>query len=427
MIIESGSIPRKDACFQCYNPPVFYAASAVVGTLGLDAGIDVPRLMKLLQFACCMCGLASLGVCLLILKQLALSDWARWLAFATVCVLPRHVYLSAMHSNDTLCWLLMALSVYVLIHALEKKSALSFAALGATMTLAIFTKYTALVILPAVFAALVLAWHRKALPTRLAVVSMLAAFLLPVALLTGYMLNNVREYGEALPWNVKQYDPSISRPRDAAAIDFVSFKPWEDVETPMLAPGKLHSFWTLLYSGMWFDTEPYFVPVLDPDQGWWRHYYSWYRGEEPFPGENTSMPAAARLVAAGLIVLGLGPLFLIALGCVSIVSGRWARRAGASAEQWAVAGGLVVLLACTVAMVMVMTVRLPSFTTMKPSYLLGAAPALLLLLGAGIAECERRTAPRRIVTAVVGALAVVASTHVLWIGVVGVGRWLGGP
>src|SRR5439155_999242 len=166
--------------------------SAIIGKMALAGGMTPPHMMKLLQFVCCFYGIATLGVCYVILRKFPLSAFSSAIAFGAICFLPRHIYMSAMNSNDTISYLCVAISIY---------------------------------------------------------------------------------------------DPSVHRPRDPEPISFVSFKPWEDVVMPMLAPGKLHSFWTMLYSGMWFDTEPYFLSFLDANGDWWQHYYSWYRGEEPFPGK----------------------------------------------------------------------------------------------------------------------------------------------
>ena len=40
LIMQTGSIPAKDACWQCYQPPVFYIISAFVGKIVLALNID---------------------------------------------------------------------------------------------------------------------------------------------------------------------------------------------------------------------------------------------------------------------------------------------------------------------------------------------------------------------------------------------------
>ena len=266
LIMQTAAIPAKDACFQCYHPPVFYWISAIIGDMAVSGGMTPPHIVKLLQFVCCFYGIATLGVCYLILKRFPLSAFSSAIAFGAICFLPRHIYMSAMNSNDTISYLCVAISIYLTVVALERKLApLRLALLSIALTVTVFTKYTAFAVLPAVLAAVLWAYHVRLVVSRKQLwLSILAVFALPLSVLGGYLAANVKHYHSPLPWNVLLYDPSVRRPRDPEPISFVSFKPWEDAVMPMLAPGKLHSFWTMLYSGMWFDTSfPIFFPFSD--------------------------------------------------------------------------------------------------------------------------------------------------------------------
>ena len=123
LIMKTGVTPAKNACFQCYHPPVFYWISAAIGTMAVYAGVTLPHVIKLLQFVCCFYGIATLGVCYLILKKFPLSEFSTRIAFGAICFLPRHIYMSAMNSNDTISYLFVAVSIYLAIVALECKLA----------------------------------------------------------------------------------------------------------------------------------------------------------------------------------------------------------------------------------------------------------------------------------------------------------------
>src|SRR2546429_750057 len=153
LIMQTGAIPAKDACFQCYHPPVFYWISAIIGKMAVSGGITPAHMMKLLQFVCCFYGIATLGVCYLILKKFPLSAFSSAIAFGAICFLPRHIYMSAMNSNDTISYLFVAISIYLTIVALEHKLApLRLVILSIVLTVTVFTKYTAFTVLPAVLA-----------------------------------------------------------------------------------------------------------------------------------------------------------------------------------------------------------------------------------------------------------------------------------
>lgn len=417
MIIKSGIIPAKNACFQCYQPPVFYWISAMIGKLALTVGASGPQMIKLLQFVCCFYGILTVAICYLILKKFPLSDFSRLLAFGTVCFLPRHIYMSAMHSNDTLSYLLVALSIYLVIVAWERGlSPWILGVLSVVLSITLFTKYTAFAVMPMALTPFLLACFKwLELPRKKILISAISIVVLPMSILTTYMLANEKHYQSPLPWNLTMYDPSVHRPRDDGGISFFTFKPWEDIQTPMLVPGKLHSFWTLIYSGMWFDTEPYFLCFEDSNGNWWRHYYGWYRGEEAFPGENTTLPDLTNLEASGLITLGLFPLLLMLIGfyhCVKypiqggdLVQATPTQRIGLSMFP--------VLALFNAAGIIALTLRLPCYNSMKPSYFLSAVPAYMIFLSLGIMLCEKNEKIKRVIRMTFSALFVLAIIHVL--------------
>ncbi|MFL6538597.1 MAG: glycosyltransferase family 39 protein [Chthoniobacterales bacterium] len=415
MIIKTGVIPAKDACFQCYHPPVFYISSALIGGTAEAAGMTLPAMVKLLQFVCCFYGILLLPVCYLILNKFPLSDLAKIIAFASVCFLPRHIYMSAMHSNDTLSYLLVAVSLYLTIIALERGLALPWLLLlSLTLTVTIFTKYTAFAILPAVLAAILWSYRTRLVEQRKPLlVSLVVALGLPSLALGAYVLHNERHYNSALPWNVTLYDPAAQRPRDPGGINFWSFKPWEYARHPMLMPGHIHSFWTMLYSGMWFDTEPYFISVADTNAQWWQRYYRWYRGEDSFPAD---LPQFSRLITfpgGALIILGLVPLALMVEGCWAAAAGRWPGKLSLTPAQRASLVLFAVLLLCNIAEVVALTLRLPVYNAIKPSYLLNSSAAFLIFIAIGVMFCERNRVLRATVLASGGAIVTIATVHAL--------------
>ena len=419
MIIQTGMTPAKDACFQCYHPPVFYWISAIIGKFALTTGASEEQMMKLLQFLCCFYGILTVGMCYLILKQFPLSSFSRLLAFGTVCFLPRHIYMCAMNSNDTISYLFVAISIYLVTVAWQRGLPLwSLGALSAVLLITVFTKYTAFAALPAALAPFLLAFFKRlVIPRWKALASVAGIVVLPLSILTAYMLSNVRHYGSPLPWNLKMYDPSLHRPRDDAGISFFTFKPWEDVKTPLLAPGKLHSFWTLIYSGMWFDTEPRFQRYLDSNSDWWIHYFGWYRGEEGFPGRNPSLSDRTILEASGLIVLGIFPAVLMLAGfCLSV---KYAIIGGGPLQptpaQGICFGMFPVLVVFNAVGIIALTLRLPVFNSMKPSYFLGAMPAFAIFLALGLMPWERNETVKRVVIVAFSALFMLAILHVLHI------------
>ena len=417
MIMDSGTIPAKDACWQCYHPPVFYWISAMAGNIALNMGVNSAHILKFLQFIPCFYGILTLGVIYLILGKLPLSNFSSLIAFGTVCFLPRHIYMSAMNSNDTISYLFVALSIYLLVIAIERKlSPLILLTASVVISVTLFTKYTSYVLLPIgliVFASLL--WNRLNASRKQLTNFFVLVLLIPGAILSAYLISNVRNYGSPLPWNVPKLDFRIFQPRDKPSVDFFSFKPWESVNSPIIVPGKLHSFWTLVYDGMWFDNEPKFLYFMDSNENWWGHYYAWIRGEQNFPGDNPSMSHLTKLVGSCLIVLGLLPLLFVIIGIYSYFTGYWKIWTKANGADRVNMSIFPTLIFCNAAGMIALAVKCPVFSAMKSSYFLNSLPAFSVFLSLGLMPFEKNKYLRWPIVIAFGVLFALVGLHIMHI------------
>lgn len=318
LILKTGNIPAKDACFQCYHPPVFYYSSAVVAKALFSLGMTATAVAKSLQFLNCFYGILTLLVLYLILKRLPLSEISRFMAISIICILPRHIFMSAIHSNDTLTYLVISLCVYLLLITIDHGLSWRFAGLlGILLTLTIFVKYTAFLVIPTVAIPLgTLIFIKSAIPRSRSATVFLLVLLLPLFFLGIYMSNNFRDYGRVLPWNDSMINTSTEQPRDPEGISLVSFTPWQYINEPIILPGQIHSFWTMIYSGMWVDNEPKFTYYTNLNSSWWKQYGSWLIGEAAFPSSAIPISNYTRMITTGLLTCGLVPLGLLIIGLV---------------------------------------------------------------------------------------------------------------
>ena len=120
LIMQHGTIPAKNACWECFQPPVFYVVSAKIGLLSFDMGANPSQIKKILQFISCFYGIITLFVIYLILNKFTLSNFSKLISFGLICFLPRHIYMSAMHTNDTMAYLFVAICIYILIINIER-------------------------------------------------------------------------------------------------------------------------------------------------------------------------------------------------------------------------------------------------------------------------------------------------------------------
>jgi 4-amino-4-deoxy-L-arabinose transferase-like glycosyltransferase len=416
LIMKTGAIPGKDDCWQCYHPAVFYWISAMAGHVATYLGIvSLPRLLKFFQLVVCFYGILTLVMLYLILNKLPLSNFSRLLAFGTACFLPRHIYMSAINSNDTISYLLVALTIYLLLVAIEKKFPFFLlSSLGIVISVSLFTKYTSFVVLPViliVFASLV--YKRLFASPKQALLSFVLMIVVPVTILTADLLWNKKHYGSPLPWNVTRSDPSLIQPRDTEQFDFFTFKPWESIDRSIIVPGRMHSFWTLVYSGMWFDNEPKFLYFLVSNQSWWDHYYGWLKGEEKFPEGSPTMSKLTKVLGAGLTAFGLFPLLLMIRGFGKFFSRSW--RSHMTAEETVKMSIFPTLLFSNVVGIVALALRLPVYSAAKASYFLNSLPAFVVFLSLGLMACENSKHLKWTVMIAFSFLFCLASVHVLHI------------
>jgi len=414
LIMKTGAIPGKNDCWQCYHPPVFYWISAMAGHVAVHLGmVNLAQLLKFFQFVVCFYGILTLVVLYLILKKLPLSNFSRLLAFGTACFLPRHIYMSAINSNDTISYLFVAVSIYLLLIAIEKKFPfLLLLSVSIVISATLFTKYTSFVVLPIVlmlFASL--AYKRLFASRKQALLSFVLIILVPVTILSAHLIWNKKHYDSPLPWNVTRSDPSLIQPRDSEHFDFFTFKPWESIDLPIIVPGRMHSFWTLVYNGMCFDNEPKFLYFLVANQSWWDHYYGWLRGEEKFPEESPSMSQPTRLLGAGLTAVGLFPLLLMVRGFGNFFSRSW--RSRITAEEVVKMSIFPTLLVSNMAVMIALAVRLPVYAAAKASYFLNSLPAFVVFLSLGLMTCEKSKHLKWTVMIAFSFLFCLASMHIL--------------
>lgn len=116
-ILANGKIPSAADCWECYQPPLYYVVSAALCSVtqkaaatSADSGEHVGR--RTLQFVSLVAGCVTLWVCVLIFRRFSELAAHEALALSLVAFLPRHIYMSAMATNDALTYLLASLAVY---------------------------------------------------------------------------------------------------------------------------------------------------------------------------------------------------------------------------------------------------------------------------------------------------------------------------
>jgi hypothetical protein len=450
LIMEEGEIPPKQACWECFQPPVFYLISATIGNVTrVYLESDLAQQLKLFQFLPCLYGIATVYIVYLILRRVTISNFSRTLAFGTVCFLPRHIYMSAMHTNDTLSYLLVSLCAYLMLVAIDYnfysenveqvanlpprkqeshnlhsgwcmpslKTSVLMITLMVAILLALFTKSTALVLVPMVAAILVIAVSRRIITFgKRSAAFFILLFLVPSAVVGSVVLSDMKNYGQPLPLNIELLNVSLTQPPGKDALSFFSFKPWTTIKSPILAPDNVESFWTLIYSRMWFDMEPMFLQYSDPDPDWWDAYDDYLNRHDRYgwPG-SLSLSPFTHLTGSTLIALGIVPLVLILIGIARSLFGKWAVWSKTDPTEVLKVQLFLVLLLVNLAGVILHTFRYPYYSFMKAAFVLNSLSALALFLALGVMLVEKYKSVRWGISIVFGFSFLLTTIHVLHI------------
>lgn len=415
MLQGGGVLPRKDACSMCQHPPVFYWTGGQLVRVLLAAGTPGPSIPKILQLWSCVFHVLVLPVLWLGLRRVpGLSQAARLAALAVACFLPRGIYMAAMFSNDGLSWLFVALGAWLLLRLLDRGLRAADAAwLGLAASIAVDVKYTCYILLPAIAAAMLWRLIASAPEERRRVLAAAAIALVPPALaLALYVGQNLATYGAPLPY--RDIDYAAVQPRDPGGMRWLHFDPRPFFRDPILLPGRLQSFWTLLWSSAWFDTEPKFMDFTEPDTAWWHRYFDWVRGSA-FPGGPVPISTATRALATGLLACGLAWLGILLSGFAVLLRRLAAAIGGGRADAVEAAKllSLPVLLATNLVMIALLARIVPFFSTLKASYVMNSLPTLLAATAFGTDLAARTRGGRALVAGALAVLTVLSTVNTL--------------
>ena len=255
-IQEQRTLPLPNQGFETYQPPFYYALSA--GVLSIcRLSIDQTAAFLVLRFLTMSFGIAHfvfifLSLCLLFPGQPRLQVVGLILA----AFVPMQIYLSHYVTNESLVAALAAAAIYFALRVvIRKQSSLSDSiGLGAFLGVAVLTKATAILLLPAVAGALAM----KLIANRSGAVSWVRTLIVPLSvcfLLSGWYYCWVwARFGTPLVgnWNVTTGFAWWQDPGYHVTSDFIRFG--RSLVHPLLSglagiPDGVYS--TLWGDGLW--------------------------------------------------------------------------------------------------------------------------------------------------------------------------------
>jgi tetratricopeptide (TPR) repeat protein len=365
------AVPWADQGWSYFHPPLHYAVGWALAQLG--SGEALARGLALWNGAA---SLATAGVAARLVAWASPERPALALTgFCAVAYLPVHFVLSPMPGNE-LTETLLASAALATFVANERRAAptrVAAALVGVLAGLALLTKFSGLLAVLVPCAALALraglrgAW---AAPPREAAVR--AAILSGVALLLAspYYARNVRAFGT--PFQLSREFPLVAMvereqpPGRRSVLDYLRVPPAMFGDPNPLAPHLLGSVWGSAYLNVWADTyrESDTARALE--------------SESEQPRSTTAMA-----------LLGLLPTALAAGGAA--LGARDVRRG----RRRGVYLPLAVQAAATLTAFVAFTWRVPLWSALKASYLLGLSLPFAVALARGV-EAALSLRPRAI-------------------------------
>lgn len=370
-----GERPAPQACWQCYQPPVYYAVSATV-LAASHAATENPRAAwEAVQW---MSAVASIGTLILVFLLLRLYLPEDRLAQAggvlALAILPRDLYTAASMGNDALFVFFVTAAVYCFarFHRRERGPT-ALVGFGASVLLAAWTKQSGLLVLGLVGFVFWRIWKRWPPGSR-------RTWILSILLVLGLLAlgdEAWRTYQTGIPLASNQhfdYRAALENqpPGHISASTFTSFLPVRLFEEPTLHSSTVDSFWTQIFARTWYDYEPRFLPI-----------------------KRTTI-----WLARSLYVSGVFATMVILVGLIKIV------REGPDPAR-----KLLFIPVGFITAAIFQTVRFPHFSSMKAVFVLPGVSVFALCFAYGVHTLRTKRLGRRLMLGFLLALALIGAIH----------------
>ena len=354
-MLKQGSLPRVEDCWECGQPPLFYILGLMVFK-ACRSVVEVPedlysmQMLKVIQSLSFVFGALTVVVGARIIVTLFGNTRACLAGVAFLALLPRHIYLSAMLSNDSLAAFLTTLAVFLAVRSPRDAlpSGRRVAVTAFVTGLAALAKGTALALVPGV--AVWLAWWSF----RVGSVRLFVRYGTITAL--SFLLGG----GWLYAWRTVDYGNPFVKNMELAEFQFEQTESYEGLASflprplglmrvPLLDEATVSSLPTQLYARLWFDYEPYLTGNASDIVPWARAAY----------------------------LLGVVPSALIILGFL------WMAKRIKNQATWAM---VLVLFLANLGLVVSHTVTYRVYSAMKATYLIPSIIALGCALALALQE-----------------------------------------
>jgi tetratricopeptide (TPR) repeat protein len=252
------SLPYADQGWSYFHPPLHYVLGWMLAQSG-SADVLVHGLSLVGSAASLGTALLAAGV---VKRALPGRAFSPVIAFAAVAFVPVHVYTSPMSGNEQTATFLGSAAVAVfLANAARSRPLLAFdGAAGALAGLALLTKFSGLLALLAIAAAIALQLARGVLPARRSVARIAAVVGTALLISAPYYARNVAEFGT--PLELSRSYPLVASlesrhgPGERRWSDYVYLPPTLLSEPNWRGEQLWRSVWGTAYVRTWVEDAP---------------------------------------------------------------------------------------------------------------------------------------------------------------------------
>jgi hypothetical protein len=269
-IIENGSLPEKDDCWECFQPKLFHFTTAMILQIPVleEARNDQSDLALQVEIINLIASMGILIVIALLIHQIPVqNDHLKLLAFGLAALNPKLIGINAQFTNDTFAILFSSLALYFAIRYLKMPKLNSFLFMLFFVVLGISTEATVWVIAIVIFMALMVkAWtHRENLRHSflIALLFVFSTLLISTINPLNQYIHNIEVHGKPILLNMEPkefpnyfHKTEVGRPGILSIYDgFLSFRFADLLKHPINDHGEEYtvtrtSLWTMLYARM---------------------------------------------------------------------------------------------------------------------------------------------------------------------------------
>jgi hypothetical protein len=265
-ILETGKLPEKDDCWECFQPKLFhYTTAKILQIPWIAAAKQDDSIIPTAEWINFTAGVLTLFVVAIFITRLPVkSETLKLLGFGIIALNPNLIGINSQFTNDTFAILFSTLALYCMFLFLQKQKPGTFLFVLLFTLLAISSKTNTWVIAIAIFMVMIIkAWTQKknfVVPVLIGLVFILATLTFSTLNPLNQYISNYQKHGSPILLNMDKKpfpnffgETEVGKPGILSIYDgFFTFKFFDLLKRPLIdvwdeySPSRT-SLWTLLY------------------------------------------------------------------------------------------------------------------------------------------------------------------------------------